>query len=851
MKKKILLALAMVLAGLFTVQKAQAQVFDTDGNVHWKGSTIAEALDAGSIYLYSPDLKQYLNVGGNYGVQGKFNTGGWRFTFQRANDGTANCYNFRAPVTNPEGGLGNYLSTNRQYMDGADPRVYTDRGGTDPGPYDAWSHPNWRLIPYEFTETFDQVTEDGTESVNLETNTFILQNNNTDRGTYYITTDANGCIYVTTNRDIATKFRLIRVKDFETAMNNISINGQVDLTPFIQDPDFQRLHNDGALWEWRDFGASPEYTGNLIDESISPTGVHATPDKYLVNNNNNWQNIENLPFDNNHKPDSRYLNGWYQRNQNWMCGGMYVNADNPNNVRDQAILWRGSYCGRNLEWTAGTPNPCTFRQMWEQQSTHYVAEIYNKPNIELSQELSLPGVTNKLATGLYRMTFKALYYNGQNTNLASDGNANAVFFFRIGDGAGAIYREVPIPVLTVDAKSVMDGSSGSPKSGLAAGKILEDNPDDYTVNVFMYAPQDAQVRIGIRVKDGGTNEAPAWTVFDDVHITGLGLAPLLLNENWEDKDEQVEYYVNRNPRKLPGRPYFWLTYPPSLTPLDDEPDGLKERASNVYYTRTMTTGEWNSICLPFALTASQLKDAFGATTMLSEFKNLSGANGTTIMFEKAGNGAWDTDPDWKMTIGQPYLIKPSADPQRQEEGKIQWDYATIDSGNYVEIPAKTYVIPNVSYGQLYDRTGQSSQTPEAGEDESETTEGLKYHGNFYKTVIPASDIYNSETNPNGNQNYYVISKGKMYHLTGTKNQTIYATYAYLTLPKESSAGKASLSIDGIDDNTTVIEGVIGEDGTVTSGNVYTVNGQKVAANGQTDGLSKGVYIVNGKKLVVR
>lgn len=50
---------------------------------------------------------------------------------------------------------------------------------------------------------------------------------------------------------------------------------------------------------------------------------------------------------------------------------------------------------------------------------------------------------------------------------------------------------------------------------------------------------------------------------------------------------------------------------------------------------------------------------------------------------------------------------------------------------------------------------------------------------------------------------------------------------------------------------TGIDSVIAEEN-IASGNVYTINGVKVLQAGEPlDKLSKGLYIINGKKMVVK
>ena len=56
---------------------------------------------------------------------------------------------------------------------------------------------------------------------------------------------------------------------------------------------------------------------------------------------------------------------------------------------------------------------------------------------------------------------------------------------------------------------------------------------------------------------------------------------------------------------------------------------------------------------------------------------------------------------------------------------------------------------------------------------------------------------------------------------------------------------------GIDDNTTGIDGTFVKPEAPKVGNIYTVNGQLVRRNSTAAGLARGVYIMNGIKLIVK
>ena len=106
--------------------------------------------------------------------------------------------------------------------------------------------------------------------------------------------------------------------------------------------------------------------------------------------------------------------------------------------------------------------------------------------------------------------------------------------------------------------------------------------------------------------------------------------------------------------------------------------------------------------------------------------------------------------------------------------------------------------------------------------------------------------YHPEYAPKGS---YVMSGGKMYHLTDNWNSLI-GTAWYIT-EATPSQGSLTFVIDN-GNGTTDINGIVTETpaGKAAEG-VYTINGQKVASDKSLNDLPKGIYIVNGKKYIVR
>ena len=847
MKQKFYLLVLVLLGMVFGSQRANAQYFDEYGNVVWIGSNLDD-LEGKYVYLYIPghqtksgnivtEDKGFLSGSGSYGVQMVLNTFGTRLKVAKRHD--ANNYdiwawNFITPELNPY-----YFNNNPEHQCFLSPNntnndryVYIDRV----------DNPNWLYDHAEgdthrYTETIDGEDVTGYE--------YRLYCYGGDNGSYYhggnryfgedgqLTTQANA-VYV----------RFITEQDYKRALDNITI-GDVDLAAYVSDPTFEFYNKDGADWEWRNLGATPEETGALIDPYTPNTpntyyGIEYTPDEY------NGKRVENLTG------TTENLTRWHQRNQTWMVNGFYNKEVNDGNTD---IPNRQQRIGYNLGF--GNNNALSFNGLWREYAQYFAAEIYNEA-IEFSQQLKL-STLEQLNGGLYKITVEALYDDGGSgtTNQISDGTPNAVLFYRAKVGDKVTYREVPLPV--IGAGNMGTGSTQILRhSGVSAGRELVRDLTNhvYQTELYMLLEANAEVRIGVRVKEPANG---GWTVFNNVHLYALGQTPLLVNENWELAEKQIEYYQNWDRKHLPGvDPYYYTSYPVNW--YDGTSHNDPYMPTSVYYTRTMTKGKWNTICLPFALNPAQIKAAFGEDCKLSEFAGLN-ESGSCILFKtatvneptsEAYGKSWN-DPKavgaFKMVIGKPYLIKPTVDPQildstpgTPDSYRVPWSRAKVSTGNYVEIESPAYIFPNVLLSQTYERE-YPDDVPEAGYDRKGD---ITFEGNFYKTTVGKST---------SEYDNWVITQGNMYHLTNDKDFTLWATYAYLHAPSGIFNTNEVQSIAIEDGDTyinTAVEGLmIDYDGTVGNNEVYTLGGQKVSGDSSISNLKKGVYIMNGKKYVVR
>ena len=253
-----------------------------------------------------------------------------------------------------------------------------------------------------------------------------------------------------------------------------------------------------------------------------------------------------------------------------------------------------------------------------------------------------------------------------------------------------------------------------------------------------------------------------------------------------------------------GKPRITLDENVGIT--SETPTGLK----NVLVKRTISANNWNTICLPFNMTAEQIASAFGdATVQLADFTGCvptyDGDNCTAIKVNF-------TDAT-TITANKPCLIKVS---KAIKEFKV--DGVTINAN---EASARIDM------------------------DETKVTvKGKTYY--FYNSMI---GTYKPETPIVTNQLF--LSNNKFYYSTGTaKMKAFRAYFEFQDELTDKSAGVSNAKISFFVDETTGISDIKSKT-KVDSDAVYNINGQYVGKNIDMNTLPKGVYIINGKKKIVK
>lgn len=486
---------------------------------------------------------------------------------------------------------------------------------------------------------------------------------------------------------------------------------------------------------------------------------------------------------------------WHQRNQDKMCNGYELSG---RSITSDIV-------GSNVMPSGSTTDHDGFRNSYAE---YYAAEIYNEVN-SLTQQLTLSKVDN-LKEGLYKLTAQALYYDDV------DGTTNnEVAYFIVKTTNDGVTSEQRLPIIPMNKVS----NNITPKSGVSAGKVFDSDPNAYLLNFFVELKENTLIEMGIE-----TTKAEGWTVVGNIHLYAHGKQVVCMDEDWTERETitYVEHGVEKtetdNPYKITGCYNADYSYPTTL-----------------YLQRTFTLNKWNTICLPFDINGSSIRQAFGEDCNVSRLK---GVRGTRILFEKV-----DLDTEG-MTAGVPYIIRPTREPD--VASGVTHEEEVGNGGKYhtIRIEGPVYFIPGMT-SQSYITTAQALpalQVVEGIKTNSDDVQ-LYFKGTYYKTTV------GSTTSQYDN---YVISKGKMYHLTNTKPVTLYASYAYLYHDKDASGSAKSftMSINGVDEGEnvmTAIEGITPDEASIEDSNVYTLNGQRLG----NSSLQKGIYIKNGRKYVVK
>lgn len=244
------------------------------------------------------------------------------------------------------------------------------------------------------------------------------------------------------------------------------------------------------------------------------------------------------------------------------------------------------------------------------------------------------------------------------------------------------------------------------------------------------------------------------------------------------------------------------------TVLDETSTSVPEAATgvNVKVKRTIKANTWSTICLPFAMNESQVKAAFGDDVELGDFTG--------------------------------YEVEEDAD-ENVVGLKVKFNSVDISGGMEANHPYIIYVTSDI--------TEFTADNVDIDPEEEPTVAAVKRTKKQWSEMI---GVYAANTTID--EQMLVLSDNKFYYSAGSTKMKAYRAYFdFYDVLTDVEEGKAA--------TRAFIS--FGDDGTTRIGNVdflnseddkvYSLSGGYMGTKASLKSLPKGVYIVSGKKYIVK
>lgn len=296
--------------------------------------------------------------------------------------------------------------------------------------------------------------------------------------------------------------------------------------------------------------------------------------------------------------------------------------------------------------------------------------------------------------------------------------------------------------------------------------------------------------------------------------------------------------------------------------------------SVLHLNRKLNDNMWNSLILPVDLTWGQMKRTFGDAVKVAKLAALT-ENSVQFVTVEPKN-----DDDVMVTAFEPYIVFPpytqvkstayTVDRFYTSEGEDNSEWLgtnyekSKDEKNRLTktIDADHYGITMVSLNreklnEYVNTTNWESKTTFSATGGNHGTMTCK--GTMAKTydngkIIPGRDDLNGD---------FFMYKGKLIQVPHGEKEDheryqygLKAFRCWFELTGNTKPGNTlSLMIDGVEDSATSIDDIHGSSNSTSYkrgiDGVFNMNGQMVRRDNSLEGLPKGMYVVNGKKVIIK
>ena len=746
-------------------------------------------------FLYNVGTGKFLNMGGYWGTHASMKDYPmplWtrKGSYAEATDGSITpSLNFTHNIATTEGHLIKWVNSESS----TDTGVFCDRpkDGSGNG-YDGWF--------------FEKVEGDRKNSYRIYTYSSSSVGSESDR--LYLfgypqglgTADKNCGADTKKNlsqdfpNDEFHKWRVLTLQDLYNLQeeNSEDLDGPLDLSFKLKCPGFERGRKDISDWQ--------VFTSSVAPGSYTRIGLQEL----------NWKKdtkVSTEPVSLTRGSGEGYNNGNFQTSSSYSYSFPY-SGTTPQTINDQRNYRRfmGKFFCMDVHGTHGY----IYQKMYVKHAGTYVVECKGYSNTDKAHLFA--GVAGKDDKGLSLFDGSRRTTTLSQVDYMTEDEKNRLHVAEMNmDYAGKEFYESNKYVNSVIVQVTKDmiTNAGAEGACIAFG-------------IYIGNPNNAN----------DTPEANEWTVFDDFRV--------LYASNTKSEDLVLDELRDS---------------------LDYLKDGITYTNRTLRLAKTFTKDRWNSFVLPVDLTVSQVRAAFGANVRLARLKDLTA---TELQFQTV-----NLDENEKATAIEaykPYIIFPTKTMEDNNGSPYTATITTTGTGdNYkVTIQAQRFEIPNVTF-----KTTDDNKNDLSNMDEHWTTKlthkvgAITAYGTFVRTFDPNAKqdemgVWKfSDKKGTIRDNYdnlmgsYFFDYGNVYY-SDTKER---GRRGFSCWFKPNNNEAPAFYLDGVKQEaelTSIGELIVGPEAANRYGKnngVYNLQGQRVGNT--TEGLPSGIYIVNGRKHVVR
>lgn len=297
--------------------------------------------------------------------------------------------------------------------------------------------------------------------------------------------------------------------------------------------------------------------------------------------------------------------------------------------------------------------------------------------------------------------------------------------------------------------------------------------------------------------------------------------------------------------------------------------------SVLHLNRKLNNNMWNSLILPVDLTWGQMKRTFGDAVKVAKLAALM-ENSVQFVTVEPKN-----DDDVMVTAFEPYIVYPPYTQVKSAPYTVEHFYTSKGDDNsswlgtdYKPSSNENNRLTKTLEANHYDITMVSLDRENLKKlnNNWESTTTFSATGGGHGTMVckgTMAKTYDNDKIIEGRDDLngdYFMYKGKLIQVPHG-NMADGKPYSYglkafrcwFELTGNASAGgkpsQVSLLIDGVEDSTTGIDDIHGSTDHTSYKRgiegVFNMNGQMVRRSCRLEGLPKGMYVVNGKKIIIR